>query len=58
MRKTLLIVWISVLIHFTSANQLLAEKATVISSQYSIDRVLDMRGCVQEKKAQSRFVGV
>lgn len=53
MRKTLLIVWISVLIHFTSANQLLGEKATVISSQYSIDRVLDMRGCVQKKKPKT-----
>jgi hypothetical protein len=53
MRKTLLIVWISVLIHFTSANQLLADKANVISSQYSIDRVLDMRGCVQKKKPKT-----
>lgn len=53
MRKALLFVWISVLIHFASANQLLAEKATAISSQYSIDRVLAMRGCVQNKKPKT-----
>ena len=50
MRKALLIVWISVLIHIILVNQLLAAKVAAAPSAYSINRVLDMRGCVQEKK--------
>jgi hypothetical protein len=50
MRKALLIVWIFVLIHIILVNQLLAAKVAAAPSAYSIDRVLDMRGCVQEKK--------
>jgi hypothetical protein len=50
MRKALLIVWIFVLIHIILVNQLLAAKVAAAPSAYSINRVLDMRGCVQEKK--------
>jgi hypothetical protein len=53
MRKALLIVWISVLIHIILVNQLLAAKVAAAPTAYSIDRVLAMRGCVQNKKPKT-----